>query len=139
MPRPVAEEPKDAAEWVEAVVREMASASTMDDARVRAGRLLQAFERAVTRPAAAEVETLRTALQKEQHDTALLKRAVAIQHAKQQESAARDSELQKLRETVAAYQEQLRQAELTHYTLSMHLRQALEHSTMPGMRNPDIH
>lgn len=40
--------PTEGMEWVELLVREMSNASDMDDARARATRALEAFEKAVT-------------------------------------------------------------------------------------------
>lgn len=47
--------PKDGAEWVELVVREMMSASNMDDAKARASRVLEALEKSISERATAEV------------------------------------------------------------------------------------
>ena len=45
---------------------------------------------------------------------------------------------QELRKAVQTYQEQLRQAELTQYSLTLHLRQAMQHTSMPGQKHPDV-
>lgn len=46
---------KTASEWVEAMVREMSSARDLEDARARAARLLEAFERGVLSHSASQV------------------------------------------------------------------------------------
>lgn len=46
--------PKDGADWVELVVREMMSASNMDDAKARASRVLEALEKSISGRATAE-------------------------------------------------------------------------------------
>ena len=47
-----AEGPRTPADWVEALVQQMAGAKDVDDARERASQVLQAFEQAVLRQAA---------------------------------------------------------------------------------------
>lgn len=47
--------PVDGAEWVELFVREMSAASDVEDARIRASRALEAFEKSVY--SRAKVET----------------------------------------------------------------------------------
>jgi hypothetical protein len=49
--------PQTAEQWVDALVQEMAAAKDMEDARARAGKLLQAFEQFVTARNKAEVST----------------------------------------------------------------------------------
>jgi hypothetical protein len=50
--------PQTAEQWIDALVQEMAAAKDMEDARSRAGKLLQAFEQFVTAPNKAEVSLL---------------------------------------------------------------------------------
>lgn len=47
--------PVDGAEWVELFVREMMSASNMDDARARASRALEVLEKSICSRVSAEV------------------------------------------------------------------------------------
>lgn len=49
--------PQTAEQWIDALVQEMAAAKDMEDARSRAGKLLQAFEQFVTARNKAEVST----------------------------------------------------------------------------------
>ncbi|KFM22916.1 hypothetical protein F751_6425 [Auxenochlorella protothecoides] len=70
-----------AAEWVEEVVREMTAARSVEDARARAARVLEAFERGVILHAAKQdgaspTTRLRAQLQEAGRENALLKRAV---------------------------------------------------------------
>ena len=53
--------PTDGAEWVELFVKEMMSASNMDDAKVRASRVLEALEKSIC--ARASTETAKSFLQ----------------------------------------------------------------------------
>lgn len=47
--------PKDGSEWVELLVREMMSASNMDDARARASRVLDLLEKSIVARAGTEL------------------------------------------------------------------------------------
>lgn len=46
--------PNDGADWVELFVREMMSASNMDDAKTRASRVLEVLEKSICARASAE-------------------------------------------------------------------------------------
>ncbi|GJM90415.1 hypothetical protein PR202_ga06693 [Eleusine coracana subsp. coracana] len=80
-------------EWVELFVREMMSSSDLDDARARASRALEAFEKSIMERTGAEaVQNLHkeNVMLKEQlavimRENAVLKRGVAIQHERQKE------------------------------------------------------
>jgi len=137
--------PADGVEWVEFLVIEMKNASDLDDARSRASRILEAFEKTVMSRSGAMAEVLykeNTSL-KEQvqnllHENNILKRAVAIQHERQLEQEEKSKEVQQLRQLVTQYQEQVRTLELNNYALKLHLRKAEEGSSMPGRFHPDI-
>ncbi|KAM1360851.1 hypothetical protein COP2_026710 [Malus domestica] len=138
--------PKDGAEWVELVVREMMSASNMDDAKARASRVLEALEKSISACATTEVaQSFRqeNMMLKEQmeaiiQENAILKRAVSTQHERQKEFEDRGQELQHLKQLVAQYQEQLRTLEVNNYALTMHLKQAQQSSSIPGRFHPDV-
>ncbi|KAF5764461.1 hypothetical protein HanXRQr2_Chr15g0692291 [Helianthus annuus] len=95
--------PRNGAEWVELFVTEMTSATSIDDARLRAMRVLESLEKSITERAAGDAaETLHKASFSSHPNTqlthmsenlvfkepievllrenAILKRAVAIQH-----------------------------------------------------------
>ena len=178
----------------------MAEATNLQDARERAANLLHKFEAAVTEKTSTQGQVakdnanLQVQVQALARDNTILKRAVAIQNARQQvrtlhlhatmpkwvvinlkicvwncvvvarrtassiqqvgsdsvlvshlrllsqEYANREQEVAQLQQTIVQYQEQLRNAELHNYALSMHLRQAT--SSGPdnsyNSRNPDI-
>eukprot|EP00976_Prorocentrum_cordatum_P093364 1189342-Prorocentrum_minimum.AAC.4 len=124
----------------------MAGATNLQEARERAGNLLTQFEAAVTEkvstkgPLAKENAAMQTQLQALARDSTILKRAVAIQNQRQQEHAHREQEVAQLQQTIVQYQEQLRNAELQNYALSMHLRQATSSGAdnTYNPRNPDI-
>ena len=131
--------------WVELLVSQMMSSSDMDDARIRAARTLEAFEKAVVSRSAVSTDELQkeNVVLKEQnrgllHDNHILKRAVAIQHERQQEHEGRTQELQQVKQLLAQYQERVRTLEVNNYSLTLHLRQAQDGSSMPGRFHPDV-
>eukprot|EP00897_Mesotaenium_endlicherianum_P009834 jgi/Mesen1/887/ME000115S00010 len=139
----------DGMEWVELLVQEMMTCVDVSEARSKAARILEAFEKVALErglPAAGIVESLQkenaglrdhvTALAKDNH---ILKRAVAIQHERgQQESDTRAREVQELRALLAQYQDQLRTLEVNNYALNLHLKMAQESSSMPSRFHPDV-
>lgn len=137
--------PIEGGEWVELLVREMTSASDLNDARARAMHTLEAFENIVQSRSSSAIEGLQkeNALLREQQegllkDSQILKRAVAIYHERQLEHEGKSRELQHVKQLLAQYQEQVRTLELNNYSLTLHLRQAQEGSTMPGRFHPDV-
>eukprot|EP00898_Chlorokybus_atmophyticus_P008957 jgi/Chlat1/9062/Chrsp94S08321 len=135
--------PLEGAEWVEIVVQEMAAATDMQDARARASRILERFEQFMREHvgAAARKEFLQLRAQLAQmiKDNHILKRAVAIQNARQQEHAEKERELAELRQAVVQFQERLKHAEISNYALAMHLKQAQsQNSNIPNRFHPDV-
>ncbi|KHG25876.1 Doublesex- and mab-3-related transcription factor 3 [Gossypium arboreum] len=136
----------DGSDWVELFVREMLNASNIDDARARASRAVEVFEKSIHARAGAEVaqnvhqenmmlkEQLETLIQ----ENTILKRAVAVQHERQKEYENQSQELQHLKQVISQYQEQLRTLEINNYALTMHLKQAQQSSNIPGRFNPDV-
>ncbi|KAK3152327.1 hypothetical protein QOZ80_2BG0157430 [Eleusine coracana subsp. coracana] len=133
-------------EWVELFVREMLSSSDLDDARARASRALEAFEKSIMERTGAEaVQNLHkeNVMLKEQlavimRENAVLKRGVAIQHERQKEFDVRSQEVHSLKQLVLQYQEQLKTLEINNYALRVHLKQAQQNSSMPGHFPPDV-
>ncbi|KAG1363960.1 hypothetical protein COCNU_11G007870 [Cocos nucifera] len=138
--------PTDGSEWVDLFVGEMMNATDMDDARVRASRVLEVLEKSIVTHASAEAMQnfhRENVMLKEQvevvlRENAVLKRAVAIQHERQNVYEERSQELQRLKQLVSQYQEQLRTLEVNNYALTMHLRQAQQSSSIPGRFHPDV-
>ncbi|XP_071691942.1 uncharacterized protein [Rutidosis leptorrhynchoides] len=135
--------PKSGAEWVELFVTEMTSATSIDDARLRAMRVLESLEKSISERAADVVAEQEKRAFKEQievlvRENTILKRAVAIQHERQKAYDERNIEVQQLKHMVSQYQEQLRTLEVNNYALTMHLRQAQESTSIPGRFHPDI-
>ncbi|XP_004303292.1 PREDICTED: uncharacterized protein LOC101292723 [Fragaria vesca subsp. vesca] len=138
--------PADGAEWVELFVREMMSATSVDDARGRAAKVLEVLEKSISSRAGAEAAQnfqKENMLLKEQiegliRDNSVLKRAVSIQHERQKEYEGRNQEFQHLKQLVTQYQEQMRTLELNNYALTMHLKQAQQGNSIPGRFHPDV-
>ncbi|KAG2723114.1 hypothetical protein I3843_02G135500 [Carya illinoinensis] len=132
-------------EWVDLFVREMMCASSMDDAKARAARLLEILEESISSRAGEATKTLHkeNLVLKEQieglmRENSILKRAVAIQHERQKEYDDRNLELQHFKQLVTQYQEQLRTLEMSNYALTMHLKHANQSSSIPGRFHPDV-
>ncbi|KAL6614940.1 hypothetical protein ACP70R_037210 [Stipagrostis hirtigluma subsp. patula] len=124
------------AEWVERLVREMASAEDMDDARARAAGVLEAFEGSLAAAAASTSCAVAAKLDVAVWQNGVLKKAVLVQHRlhRAQEEANRE-----LRRQVAGCQERVRRLESDNYALSMHLRQAQQQgSSMAGRFHPEV-
>lgn len=139
----------DGNEWVELFVREMMNASDMKDAKDRASRALQALEKSINTRAGSDA-AMQISLQQENlmlrqqleaivQENSLLKRAVVTQQKRQKETEDQSQELQRLRQMVTQYQEQLRTLEVNNYALTLHLKQAQQNnSSIPGRYNPDV-
>ncbi|CAG7864354.1 hypothetical protein BRARA_I02882 [Brassica rapa] len=139
----------DGTEWVELFVREMMNASDMKDAKDRASRALQALEKSINARAGSDA-AMQSSLQQENlmlrqqleaivQENSLLKRAVVTQQKRQKETEDQSQELQRLRQMVTQYQEQLRTLEVNNYALTLHLKQAQQNnSSIPGRYNPDV-
>nr|GMD06028.1 CUE domain-containing protein [Ipomoea batatas] len=112
--------PMDSAEWAELFVREMMSASNIEDAKARASRALEVLEKSIfafAREAAPhslqqENLVLKQRLEALLQENNILKRAVSIQHERQKEFEERGQELNHMKQLVAQYQEQLRTLEV---------------------------
>ena len=127
-----------------ALVQEMQSATDVDDAHARATRVMQAFEAAVRGAVAAEgeegaggAEGARRRSARLAEENLILKRAVAIQNARQQEHGELQRQLLELQRACAGYQEQLQAAQRQNYSLGVHLKEALS-PQVPSHRNPDV-
>lgn len=133
-------------DWVEAIVREMMSASNVDDARARASRALEVYEKAIVARVGAEAAQnfhqekmmIKEQVQVLLQENTILKRAVSIQNERQKEYEDKNHELQSLKQLVSQYQEQMRTLEVNNYALTMHLRQAQQGNSIPGHFHPDV-
>lgn len=139
--------PLHGAEWVELFVREMSAASNLDDARVRASRALEAFEKSIYAHASVEIAknlkqenlALKEQVEALLQENGILKRAVSIQHERQKEDEAKSDEVQQLKQLLSQCQEHIRTLEVNNYALAMHLKQAQQqNNNVPGRFNPDV-
>ncbi|XP_075523423.1 uncharacterized protein LOC142556077 [Primulina tabacum] len=138
--------PVDGAGWVDFFVREMISSTSIDDARIRAARVLESLEKSISGRAGVEAAQnflkenmiLKEQIEALLRENVILKRAVAIQHERQKEHDERNQEVQQLKLLVTQYQEQLRTLEVNNYALKLHLRQAEQSNSIPGHFHPDI-
>lgn len=138
--------PTDGTQWVELFVTEMMSATSVDDARGRAAKVLEVLEKSIRTQATAEVaenyqkenNMLKQQIQALMQDNSILKRGIQIQHERQKEFEDKNQEVQQLKQLLSQYQEQLRRLEVTNYTLSMHLQQAQPNSSVSGHYNRDV-
>ena len=72
-------------------------------------------------------------------ENTLLKRAVAIQHARMTAATEKDQQISQLQSMLGQYQERVRALELSNYSLSLHLKHATggRNSLMDG-GPPDV-
>ncbi|KAG6486927.1 uncharacterized protein LOC122009294 [Zingiber officinale] len=138
--------PVDGPGWVELLLKELTSASDMNDAKTRASKILEMFEKFVAAHAIHEpLDSLckENKNWKEQvevllHENNILKRAVAIQHERQKTFDTQDEEVQQLKQMLSQYKEQIKILEMNNYALGMHLKLAQESSLLPGRPHPDV-
>ncbi|XP_074275908.1 uncharacterized protein LOC141599706 [Silene latifolia] len=138
--------PTDGTQWVELVVSEMMSAASLEDARARAARVLEALEKSIKANTSSEAldkcdqenMMLKEQIQELMRNNTILKRAVQIQHLRQKEFDDKSQEVQQLKQLSSQYQEQMRALEVNNYALSMHLKQAQQSNSIPGRFHPDI-
>ncbi|KAK7294075.1 hypothetical protein RJT34_16958 [Clitoria ternatea] len=138
--------PADGAEWIDFFVREMMIATSVDDARARAARMLEVLEKSISERARADAtDTLQkeNLMLKEQIEVLIkeknsFKNAFRIQHERFSDYEVKNQELQQLKQLVSQYQEQIRNLEVNNYALAMHLKQAQQNSPFPGRFPPDV-
>lgn len=144
--------PVDGPGWIDLAIGEMRSATSVDDARARAAKVLEGFEKSTSARVFAEIA--QTKCQKEEENNVLkeqkeslveensfLKRFVYAQNEQHKEYEGRDQELKNLKDLVAQQMEQLRTLEVNNHGLKLHLNEALR-STYSNFRaggfNPDV-
>ncbi|XP_073151768.1 uncharacterized protein [Henckelia pumila] len=136
----------DGTKWVELLVREVAGASNVEDAKERVSRALESLEKSICANASAEAAqsfqkeniVLKQQLEAFIQENTILKRAVSIQHERQKEFDEMGRELHQLKQLVSQYQEQLRTLEVNNYALAMHLKQGQQSNSISGRFHPDV-
>ncbi|KAI3957291.1 hypothetical protein MKW92_009401 [Papaver armeniacum] len=119
--------PKNGSGWAELFVRDITSASTMDDAKARASKLLEVLRKSIRFDTSMEVAgniqqenvTLKQQSEKLIRENAALKRAVNIQN-----------------ERYDGMTQRLRMLEVDNYALAMHVRRATKNNSKSGRLYP---
>ncbi|KAI3971649.1 hypothetical protein MKW92_049946 [Papaver armeniacum] len=131
-------QPDYRSEWVEVLLREMTSASTMDDAKARAYSFLEGLEKSIrsdaATEAAAEISSSQNecTLLKQQLDTVIQENTNQCVMLKQQlDTVNQDNTILKKgiciqQERQKKTEEHLRNLEIENYGLQLHLRQATQ-------------
>ncbi|CAI9113664.1 OLC1v1014307C1 [Oldenlandia corymbosa var. corymbosa] len=128
------------AEWVDLMIKEMMAATSIDDAKFRASRLLEDILEKFAPvkvaggggfPAGAHQSRLmQEKIEAMSKENSVLKKAVVIQHQRQKKYEE-DEEKKQLRELVKRYEDQVKSLENSNYGLTVHLQQALSSSAIP--------
>jgi hypothetical protein len=127
---------QSAGEWAELIVSQMVSATSEDDARCRAARILEAFGGSVCSRVGQVLREKDRVLAAAMENNSILKRAVVAQHRRHLLDEEKGKEL---RCQVVEYRERVKQLEADNYALSMHLRTAgPAGSSMSGNFHPEV-
>lgn len=143
---PVTNTPTNGAEWAELIVKEMSSSSDMNDAKNRAFRILELFDKSTANCSTPdekqkmreEHKILKQMLGGLLHQNGILKRAFLIQHNRLKEYQEMVQERSQFKDIVDKYQQQIKALEDRNYVLSLHLAQSNQENNMCGYRNPDV-
>ena len=125
----------DVVEWSDLLIKKLTAVASMDDAKVCTKQVLEGFERSIKIDIQKEIMLLNEQVEGLRKENSILKRAVVVQH---EERNIKERELQDLKELVPQYKEKLTTLELNNYSLSMHLNQALQNTSIPGHFNPHV-
>jgi hypothetical protein len=86
-----------------------------------------------------QAEVSNTQLQDLQNQNAVLKKAVAIQHARLGKHAGeKESQIQEMQGMLAQCQSRIQALEAANYALSLHLKQATSNADVFNDRPPDV-
>ncbi|KAK2425456.1 Ubiquitin system component Cue protein [Trifolium repens] len=137
--------PADGPEWIELFVSEMSCATSVDDARARAAKLLEVLEKSISTNVSSGAMTdlqrenlmLKYQVEVLTKERNCFKSAFRIQLERLSDYEDKDRELQQLKQLVSQYQEQIRTLEVNNYALRMHLNQAQKYNPFPGGFPPD--
>ncbi|KAL6603050.1 hypothetical protein ACP70R_043411 [Stipagrostis hirtigluma subsp. patula] len=142
---PVVTIPTNGSEWAELIVKEMSSASDLVDAKKRAFKILELFEKSTAQICPDSKQKInqdhkivKQMLGSLLYQNGVLKRAFLIQHNRLKEHEEMVQERLQFKQVVEKYQEQIKALEDRNRVLSFHLQQVNQHSNVYGHRNPDI-
>jgi hypothetical protein len=110
--------PTNASEWSELVVKEMSSASDLADAKKRAFRILELFEKSTVQigpdsKSIQEHKVVKQMLGSLLHQNGVLKRAVLIQHNRLKDYEEMEQEHSQFKQIIENYQEQIKALEVS--------------------------
>ncbi|KAM3215002.1 hypothetical protein ACQJBY_067135 [Aegilops geniculata] len=137
---------RNGTEWAELIVKEMSAASDLIDAKNRAFRILELFDKSAAdcntpdekQKMREEHRILKQMLGGLLHQNGVLKRAFLIQHNRLKDYQDMVRERSQFKEIVDKYQQQIKALEDRNYVLSLHLAQSDHRSGISGHRNPDV-
>ncbi|XP_015693937.1 uncharacterized protein LOC102711815 isoform X2 [Oryza brachyantha] len=135
--------PSNGAEWAELVVKEMSSALDLVDAKNRAFRILDLFEKGTVQRTSADAtqklseehKILKLMLGGLLEQNGVLKRAFLKQHSRLNDYEKMSQERSQI---IVEYEKKIKALEHRNYVLSYHLAQATQHGSISGNFNPDI-
>ncbi|XP_026445595.1 uncharacterized protein LOC113346232 [Papaver somniferum] len=136
--------PRTGSEWVELFVREITTASCMNEAKERTSRLLEVLEKSMNGSEAVKIlekENLKLKydLEKATGTNIILKRVVLTLL---EQRGGVNKELEKLRQLVAQQEQKSNELEKNNYVLKMHLNQAMmaaQSKNIPSNYRPDLY
>ncbi|XP_048612143.1 uncharacterized protein LOC106390472 [Brassica napus] len=139
--------PASGDDWVGLLIREVTQSTGIDDAKVRAAKVLQSLEQTLSSRAREEAGKIfqeeKVAVQQQvedlMKDNTVLKRAVAIQHERQKAFEDANQQLELLKQVIPQYQEKIRNLEMNNYALNLRLQQAEQGNSMLERFNPDVY
>lgn len=117
--------PTNVSEWAELVVKEMSSASDLIDAKKRAFRILELFQKSTVGPDSKSIQehkVVKQMLESLLHQNGILKRAVLIQHNRLKDYEEMVQEHSQYKQIVEKYQQQIKALEVSSVITSIMLR-----------------
>ncbi|CAN7000051.1 unnamed protein product [Brassica oleracea var. botrytis] len=134
--------PASGDDWVALLIREVTQSTGIDDAKVRASKVLEALEQTLS-SAGKIFQEEKVAVQQQvedlMKDNTVLKRAVAIQHERHKAFEDANQQLELLKQVIPQYQEKIRNLEMNNYALNLRLQQAEQGNSMLERFNPDVY
>ncbi|KAF8050140.1 hypothetical protein N665_2038s0013 [Sinapis alba] len=139
--------PASGDDWVALLIREVTQSTGIDDAKLRATKVLEALEHTLSSRAREEARTKfqeeKVAVQQQvedlMKDNTVLKRAVAIQHERQKAFEDANQQVDLLKQVIPQYQDKIRNLEMNNYALNLRLQQVEQGNPMLERFNPDVY
>jgi len=118
--------------WIEPFFNNLSQASNQADAKSRVRSLLAAFEEAAIenfKQNSDEMKTIKDEFLALRTNNSILAQAVVSQHGKLKQKTVRNEELDQLKQSMTQYEERVKDLELANYSLTLHLRKALDQNS----------